>query len=100
MIAYQLTVAYLTIAIMGVGFALMAGGPLWSGAALRFFFSRPLSALARGTAWVVWSLLRVMLAAVSHMLLALCQLLIIKLIDPAARLLRRIINRLLFPRRS
>ena len=100
MIAYQLTVVYLTIAIMGVGFALMAGGPLLAGAALRFFFSRPLSALARGTTWLLWSLLRHILSAVWHMLLALAQLVITKLIDPVARLLRRILNRILFPRRS
>lgn len=100
MLAYQLTVAYLTIAIMGVGFALMAGGPLLAGAALRLFFSRPLSALARGTAWVVWSLLHLMVTILWQMLVAVCRLLIIKLVDPAARLLRSILNRMLFPRRS
>jgi hypothetical protein len=37
---------YLTIAIMGVGFGTMLAGPTGASAAARFFFLRPLQALA------------------------------------------------------
>ena len=36
---------YLTIAIMGIGFAIMCGGPDAAGAAARLFFLAPLQAL-------------------------------------------------------
>ena len=36
---------YLTIALMGIGFAMMWVGPPGAGAAARFFFLRPLQAL-------------------------------------------------------
>jgi len=36
---------YLTIALMGIGFAIMCGGPDAAGAAARWFFLAPLQAL-------------------------------------------------------
>jgi hypothetical protein len=66
---------YLTIAIMGIGFAVMCAGPAGARAAARFFFLAPLqallgavssaSAIVLGTIWasVAWAINRTTQAA-------------------------------------
>jgi tellurite resistance protein TehA-like permease len=48
---------YLTLAIMGIGFGMMLGGPDGASAVARFFFLRPLVHLAATTAGMVAALL-------------------------------------------
>jgi hypothetical protein len=48
-LARLLVTLYLTIAIMGIGFAMLLGGPPAAGAAARFFFVGPVQALVSAT---------------------------------------------------